>query len=182
MVHGFIKQSGGHIKIHSEEGHGTTVRLYLPRVDGEPVPQAESAAAARVGGGEQILIVDDNDGVRSIVLRQLRELGYRTVEAGNAEQALAALSQRPDIDLLFTDVVMPGGIAGQELANIVLSRHPGVKVLFTSGFAQLNGSRAGAPLSVPHLLTKPYRKQDLARAVRAALDAKRYTQEPFSYS
>jgi PAS domain S-box-containing protein len=171
MVYGFAKQSGGHVKIYSEIGHGTTVRLYLPRSSGlSAAAEASAAAAPRKGGGETILVVEDNPEVRRLVLRQLRELGYAVIEAANGPQALKILEDGAAIDLLFTDVVMPGGMTGRQLADAAKIRRPDLKTLFTSGYTEDSILRLGKLDPGVRLLSKPYRKHELARRVREALD------------
>ncbi len=168
MVYGFIKQSDGHIKIYSEPGVGTVIKLWLPRVvDGRDPGLVEPVAMeATPCGDEMVLVVEDNAAIRKVVVRQLEDLGYRTVEAGHAEEALGILQERKDVDVLFTDIVMPGGRNGRVLADEALALRPGLKVLFTSGFAHQVGG--GDPATVP-LLSKPYRKQQLAEALRQVL-------------
>lgn len=168
MVFGFMKQSGGHINVYSEVGQGTTFRLYLRRDGGAAADVAIEQPQAAAGGGETVLVVEDNAGVRRIVVRQLASLGYRVIEASGGQEALDVLAGTR-IDLLFTDIVMPGGISGIDLADRVRRTTPPMKVLLTSGFpgANLNGGRGIPGLT---LLTKPYRKEELARAVRQALD------------
>jgi two-component system CheB/CheR fusion protein len=171
MVFGFIKQSGGHIGVYSEPGIGTTFRLFLPRMS-EDVPAVEESGATPLlhGRGESVLVVEDNAALRRVVTRQLGELGYRVLAAENAAAGLELLD-RQSIDLLLTDIVMPGGINGRELARRARQRWPGIKIVFTSGFseARLNGD--GGPLAAcTPLLSKPYRKEDLASAAREALD------------
>jgi PAS domain S-box-containing protein len=171
MVFGFIKQSGGHISVYSEPGLGTTFRLFLPRMT-EPVLAVEERSAVPLvhGNGETVLVVEDNAALRRIVMRQLGELGYRVLAAENAAAGLRLL-ERQNIDLLLTDVVMPGGTNGRELARRARQRWPGIKVVFTSGFseARLNGDPGPLSACTP-LLTKPYRKEELASAAREALD------------
>jgi PAS domain S-box-containing protein len=169
QVFGWIKQSGGHIKIYSELGHGTTVRLYLPRAQAEAEGvKAEPKAVTTPRGDETILVVEDNPNVRKTVVRQLHDLGYQTVEADSGVQALQLVRDGLSFDLLLTDVIMPGGITGYQLADQLRAEHPDLKVLFTSGYTELavTGDQPGRKDA---LLSKPYRKQDLARAVRAAL-------------
>ena len=171
MVFGFIKQSGGHISVYSEPGIGTTFRLFLPRMTGD-VAAAEHASVAPPahGRGETVLVVEDNAALRRVVTRQLGELGYRVLAAENAAAGLHLMEQH-SIDLLLTDVVMPGGVNGRELARRARQRWPEIKVIFTSGFseARLNGN-ADPWSSFTPLLGKPYRKEDLASAARQALD------------
>jgi PAS domain S-box-containing protein len=171
MVFGFIKQSGGHISVYSEPGIGTTFRLFLPRMTEDHGAAEESATAPLVHGrGETVLVVEDNAALRRVVARQLGELGYRVLAAENAAVGLRLMEQQ-HIDLLLTDVVMPGGINGRELARRARQRWPGIKVIFTSGFSQarLNGE-AGPLAACTPLLSKPYRKEELASAAREALD------------
>ncbi|MDO8360787.1 MAG: ATP-binding protein, partial [Devosia sp.] len=169
MVFGFMKQSGGHINVYSEEGVGTTFRLYLPRAAGAADKLEASANGLAVDGGpETILAVEDNPGLRSLVVKQLSQLGYRCLEAEDGPAALRVLETEA-VDLLFSDVVMPGGISGYELGRIARTRWPALKVLLTSGFPEekLNGN--GGPPWNMRLLIKPYRKEDLARLLREVL-------------
>jgi PAS domain S-box-containing protein len=171
MVFGFIKQSGGHISVYSEPGIGTTFRLFLPRMMEDISADEASAAVPLVHGrGETVLVVEDNAPLRRVATRQLGELGYRVLAAENATAGLRLMEQQ-SIDLLLTDVVMPGGVNGRELARQARQRWPRIKVVFTSGFSEvrLNGD-AGALSSFTPLLGKPYRKEDLANAARQALD------------
>jgi CheY-like chemotaxis protein len=169
MVFGFLKQSGGHINVYSEEGVGTTFRLYLPRAAAAAPGRERAPSALARGGGEVVLAVEDNASLRRVVVRQLKELGYSVLEAETAISALALL-EREKVDLLFTDIVMPGDCDGFELARTALTRWPGIKVVLTSGFpeAKLNGRLGGTPDA--RLLSKPYRKEDLARVLREVLD------------
>jgi PAS domain S-box-containing protein len=171
MVFGFIKQSGGHISVYSEPGIGTTFRLFLRRTT-EDVSMAERSSAVPLvhGKGETVLVVEDNAALRSVVMRQLGELGYRVLEAANAATGLRLMEQQ-SVDLLLTDVVMPGGSDGRELARRARQRWPKIKVVFTSGFSEARLSGDDGPLAscIP-LLSKPYRKEDLASAAREALD------------
>jgi PAS domain S-box-containing protein len=171
MVYGFVKQSGGHTNIMSEPGLGTTVRLYLPRTEAADAPTQDAPdVLTRAGGNEIVLVVEDNDGLRDIAVRQLHALGYRTIQARNGAEGLACLRSEAKIDLLFTDLIMPGGMDGSALAETAGRLHPGLRVLMTSGFAggALSETTPGRmPVDVLH---KPYRKDELARRVRAALD------------
>ena len=169
MVFGFVKQSAGHINVYSELGHGTTFRLYLPSaVSAAEVP--ETVVLSGQQGHETILVVEDNDGLRRVVVRQLNALGYRVVEAQDGPTALKIL-ENESADILFTDIMMPGGMSGYDLAKRAMARWPELKVLLTSGFPEtrLNGN-GNSPIKM-QLLTKPYRKDDLAVAVRKVLDA-----------
>jgi PAS domain S-box-containing protein len=169
MVYGFMKQSGGHINVYSEVGVGTTVRLYLPREPaGDEIAIATVPAVFARGGGETVLAVEDNPSLRRVVVRQLGEIGYRVLEAGTAGAALALLEQEP-VSVLFTDVVLPGGINGYELARSVRERWPGTRIVLTSGFPEDRITANGVPGNVK-LLSKPYRKEDIARVMREALD------------
>jgi CheY-like chemotaxis protein len=168
MVYGFVRQSGGHMKIQSEVGQGTTIRLYLPRTD-EPAIKAESANGnghLEVSGeGRIILVAEDDPGVRAVAVLQLQELGYRVVEAEDGPSALKALAGNEPIDLLLTDMVMPGGMTGLELARAATERRPGLRVLYTSGYS----TSFAAPGAVPGvLLQKPFRDEDLARELSRA--------------
>ena len=169
MVFGFVKQSAGHINVCSEVGHGTTIRLYLPRASTIAIAP-EVAAKVAQGSHETVLVVEDNEGLRRVVLRQLNDLGYRVIEAQDGPTALKILESEP-VDLLFTDIMMPGGMSGYELATRAVARWPALKVLLTSGFPQtkLNGND-NSPVKM-ELLTKPYRKDDLAQALRNVLKA-----------
>jgi CheY-like chemotaxis protein len=168
MVFGFMKQSGGHINVYSEPGIGTTIRLYLPRGDvGAEAGMAEAPALPARGDGETVLAVEDNSNLRRVVVRQLSELGYRVIEAEAAQAALAILEREP-VDLLLTDVVMPGGISGYDLARAATARWPHVKVVMTSGFPEAKLSR-DTHLPNLRLLSKPYRRDDLARTMQEAL-------------
>ncbi|MGZ8417746.1 MAG: CHASE3 domain-containing protein, partial [Methyloceanibacter sp.] len=177
MVHGFVKQSGGHMRIYSEEGEGTTVKIYLPRLVG-----AEEVAAAPAGkpagvspvpraqAGETILVVEDNEGVRDYAKDVLKELGYAVLEAADANQALEVLARARRVDLLFTDVVLPGGANGRQLANQARSAHPALPVLYTTGYTRNAIVHQGRLDADVELLNKPYTQQDLARKVRDLLD------------
>jgi PAS domain S-box-containing protein len=170
MVYGFVRQSLGHIKIDSEEGRGTTIRIYLPRAGAQPaLSSAASDNASLPGGRETILVVEDDDLVRDYVLAQLRSLGYATLSARNAAAALDLIERGAAFDLLFTDVIMPGGMNGRQLADEVRKRRPDTKVLFTSGYTEDAVIHHGRLDPGVTLLAKPYRKRDLARMIREAL-------------
>jgi len=168
MVYGFVKQSGGHIKIYSEEGHGTTIRLYLP-----PARTATEVSAPTIapmsGGHETILVVEDDTLVRDFVIAQLHSLGYRTIAAADGREALTYVERAIPFDLLFTDVIMPGGINGRQLADEVVRRRPGVRVLYTSGYTDNAIIHHGRLDEGVLLLSKPYRKNQLAHMIRVAL-------------
>jgi signal transduction histidine kinase/CheY-like chemotaxis protein len=170
MVYGFVKQSNGHIKIYSEESHGTTVKLYLPAAAG--LPDALAAEAGSPGGDhgdESILIVEDDALVREYVVTQIGRFGYHTMAAGNAAEALALIDGPERFDLLFTDVIMPGGLNGRQLATEALKRRPELKVLYTSGYTENAIVHHGRLDAGVLLLPKPYLSSDLARMIRIAL-------------
>jgi PAS domain S-box-containing protein len=169
MVYGFIKQSGGHIKIDSEEDRGTTFWLYLPRSAQETARLEATGAGELQGGSETVLVVEDDALVRGYVTAQLLTLGYRTMTAANAAEAVALLEQGAEFDVLLTDVVMPGGMNGRDLADAITRRRPGVRVLYTSGYPQDAITHHGRLDPGVFLLAKPYRKTDLARMMRQVL-------------
>jgi CheY-like chemotaxis protein len=171
MVYGFLKQSGGQIKVYSEEGHGTTFRIYLPRSGtGIELMTSKSAEARLERGTETVLIVEDNELVRTAVTTQIRSLGYQTLAVANATEAIAIADGGADFDLLFTDVIMPGKMNGRELAEAIAKRRSPLRVLFTSGYAENAIVHHGRLDSGVLFLPKPYRKSALARMLRRALD------------
>ena len=173
MVYGFAKQSGGHIKIYSEEGHGTAVKLYLPRTTRQAARAAEPAPAALMPRGtETILVVEDDALVRGYVIAQLESLGYTTLAAADGATALALVDKGVAFDLLFTDVIMPGGMNGRQLADAIRKRHPSLNVLYTSGYTENAIVHHGRLDPGVALLNKPYRKSDLARKIRDALGSR----------
>jgi PAS domain S-box-containing protein len=176
MVYGFARQSNGHVKIYSEVGHGTVVRLYLPR-SAEATAASEQAKTAEplsVVVGGTILVVEDNADVRTVVVAQLRGLGYSVIEAEDAASAINFLKAKQPVDLMFTDVVMPGGVTGIELGRLAKEIYPGLKVLYTSGFAEASLRNTAQYDAVrDNLLTKPYRLGDLAKKMREILLASR---------
>jgi PAS domain S-box-containing protein len=168
-VYGFIKQSGGHVTISSEEGGGTTVDMFLPRSQAArttPVPSAAGSTSAQ-GRGESILVVEDDEPVRTLAVRLLRQLGYVVIEATAGEQALDVLRGESTVDLLFTDIVMPGGLTGSQLAVAARALRPALRVLYTSGYTENVDLHL---VTDAELLSKPYRQADLAAAIRRALD------------
>ena len=171
MVFGFVKQSGGHVRIYSEPGEGTAVKLYFPRA-ARPATETRPKPAARhaVGGTETILVVEDEALVREHVVAQLRALGYRVLAANDGPEALSLLQGGAAVDLLFTDVVMPGGIGGRDLAERAGLLRPGLKVLFTSGYTETSVFHQGRLQPGVDLLSKPYRRDVLAAKVRKVLD------------
>ncbi|MDZ7670318.1 MAG: ATP-binding protein [Gammaproteobacteria bacterium] len=173
MVWGFVRQSNGHAQIYSEPGEGTTVKLYFPAAaanDREMQVKTQKTAVGLADGTERILVVEDDDLVRKHVAAQLSRLGYDIKEAASAAAALEILDSGWTVDLLFTDVVMPGGMNGKQLADAALLRQPGLKVLFTSGYTVDAIVHQGRLDPGVHLLGKPYRRADLAAKVRQVLD------------
>jgi PAS domain S-box-containing protein len=171
MVFGFVKQSGGHVQVYSEVGIGTTLRLYLSRAASAGVEAKPAAAVALPRGHETVLAVEDNPGLRRILIKQLEDLGYQVLEAENAQSAMEILKREPRIDLLFTDIVLPGGVNGSELARMAGAMRSGLKVLFTSGFPEAAFGPSGALPAGAMLLGKPYRKDELAQRLRESLAA-----------
>lgn len=170
MVHGFVNQSRGHVKIASEVGQGTSVRMYLPRdADQATDTDLEIASGSVPRGLEHLLLVEDDADVRAHVMLQLRALGYRVTETANGQEALAALRQPEHFDLLFTDVMMPGGIDGWELGIQAREIRPKLPVLYTSGYSHNGNVRPRTSSPELLFLQKPYRRQELAAKIRAAL-------------
>lgn len=174
MVYGFVRQSNGQIKLESEPGKGTSVHVYLPEANGQPSLEPARAVAApgpraHVGGGGRVLVVEDNDAVREVATATLADLGYAVLEAGNAAAALDLLAADPDVELVFTDMVMPGEVSGMDLARIVAERWPRTAVVLTSGYAERLTTNSELPSGLI-FLHKPYRPTDLMSAVRAALE------------
>ena len=172
MAYGFVKQSGGHINIYSEPGEGTTVRIYLPRCLEAAHPLAQPSGTDAQGGSETILVVEDDAAVRISVIDMLKGLGYAVLSAYDAESALAMLEGGIKPDLMFTDVVMPGKLRSPELARHARHLVPGIAVLFTSGYTQNAIVHAGRLDEGVELLSKPYRRADLARKVRQMFDGR----------
>jgi PAS domain S-box-containing protein len=177
VIYGFARQSGGRVTIQSQPGEGTAVTLYLPRA------AAESAGPARRGGaspastasGEVILVVEDQEPVREVTMKRLARLGYRTREADSAVAAIELLRSGEKVDLIFSDVVMPGGLTGFDLAEWAAINHPGLPVLLTSGFSESIAQGLTGERGAVAVLRKPYSGEDLAAAIRAALDQARAT-------
>ena len=169
MVFGFIKQSGGHVNVYSEVGVGTTFRLFLPRAREPGLAEEEVVVeAVPLGWGEKILVVEDNDSIRRLATRMLTQLGYEPAAVNNVADALRYLSSGKQVDLLFTDIVMPGKADGLDLASTVRERWPGMKILLTSGFPNNDEALNMRKLGIA-LLSKPYQREELARAIRTAL-------------
>ena len=175
MAYGFAKQSRGHLKIYSEVGHGTSIRLYLPCADALDIEpgstEDDTDAAIRRGDGETILLVEDEAAVRAVAETQLSRLGYRVLVADGPQQARRILESDAHIDLLFTDLVMPGGVSGRELAAEARMTKEGVRVLYTSGYSRHAVENVETLRADMHFLAKPYRAKDLAAMVRRVLDA-----------
>jgi PAS domain S-box-containing protein len=181
MVYGFVSQSGGHVRIASREGAGTRVRVCLPRAAARAASSrglAQHAQAAnampRARPGETVLLVEDNDDVRRLAVETLEQLGYAVLPAADARAALRVLDDRHDarIDILFTDVVLPGGMTGFELARAIRARRAGLPTLFTSGYAAGKGTAAAIVEGEAPLLAKPYGVEALASAIRRAIDGR----------
>lgn len=169
MVYGFTKQSGGHVKIYSEVGHGTTIKLYLPRALESEDVEVVASTGPIVGGTETVLVVEDDDEVRATVVEMLTDLGYRVLKAVDASSALNVIESGIPIDILFTDVVMPGTLKSPELARKARERLPDIAVLFTSGYTEnsiVHGGRLDAGVD---LLSKPYTREALAWKFRQVL-------------
>jgi CheY-like chemotaxis protein len=172
QVYGYVKQSGGHVKIYSEPGEGTTVKLYLPRLIGA-MQADEPSAKERVPHGrrdELVLVVEDDDEVRALTVETLRQLGYGVVEAANGSDALRALEAHRDVRLLFTDVGLPGGINGRALAEAARRLRPDLKVLYTTGYARNAIVHHGRLDPDVELIGKPFSYAALALKVRAILE------------
>lgn len=171
MVYGFVRQSNGHVKIYSEEGEGTTVRIYLPRTrQDEVILTSETPTAPRSTANEVILVVEDDDAVRATSVELLSDLGYTILEASNADNGLAIVNSGISIDLLFTDVVMPGELKSPELARRAKQRLPAIQVLFTSGYTQNAIVHAGRLDEGVELIAKPFTREALAQKIRNVLD------------
>jgi len=166
MAFGFVKQSSGHIKIYSEVGSGTTIKIYLPRSHKAEEQSFDMTAGEVVGGSETVLVVEDDLAVQATVVDMLTQLGYRVLRADNGDAAALILREHAGIDMLFTDVVMPGAMRSPELARLAKSLHPEISVLFTSGYTRnaiVHGGRLDPGVE---LISKPYRGEDLARKIR----------------
>ena len=173
QVYGFVKQSGGHIKIYSEVGQGTTVKIYLPRLERSEEQQEEPSPAPVPEGNahETILVVEDDDNVRTYSVDALRDLGYHVIQAAEGPSAIRLLETQTPVDLLFTDVVLPGGMTGAQVAARARELRPGLKVLFTTGYARNAIFHHGRLDKGVQLITKPFSFSDLAAKVRDVLDA-----------
>ena len=172
MVYGFVKQSKGHITIYSEVGHGTTVKLYMPRSVEDLLQEGTKDDTQEYAlGSERILVVEDDEHLRVVPVRTLRNQGYEVVEAGDGKEAIKHLKDGRAFDLLFTDVVLPGGMNGVEIAEEAKRIHPNIKVLFTTGYAENAVVHNGMLDPGVTLVNKPYRRVALLEKVRAILDS-----------
>jgi PAS domain S-box-containing protein len=172
QVYGFVKQSGGHVKAYSEVGEGTSLKIYLPRLSGqaEPVAEVREPLVPQGAGDETVLVVEDDHDVRAFSVAVLLELGYRVLEAPDGPAALRLLESGQRVDVLFTDVVLPGGMTGRDLADAVLPTRPGLKVLYTSGYSRNAIVHQGRLDAGVQLIGKPFTAADLASRLRALLD------------
>jgi PAS domain S-box-containing protein len=173
QVYGFVRQSAGHIKLYSEPGEGTTVKIYLPRYVGNDAHAEDTGRSRRAEGAigaESVLVVEDDDPLRGYTVEILRELGYQVLEAPNGAAALDMLAQNLKVDLLFTDIIMPGGMNGRQLADEAKRRRPDLKVLFTTGYARNAIVHHGRLDPGVEMIGKPFSFEDLGAKVRALLD------------
>ena len=173
MIYGFAKQSDGQVRLYSEVGQGTTVRLYLPRYRGTTMEEEDESAqlqsAPRAKAGETVLIVDDEPTVRMLVTKVLEDLGYAAIEAADATSGLKVLQSDVRIDLLITDVGLPGGMNGRQMADAGREKRPKLKVLFITGYAENAVLNSGNLLPGMHVLTKPFVIDQLASRVKAII-------------
>lgn len=172
QVFGFVTQSGGNIKIYSRPGHGTTIKIYLPQLKENAVEANSSAVEAppRAARKETILVVEDSDAVRSFTTDTLRDFGFNVIEAVDASEALKVLDSNHSVDLLFTDIGLPG-LNGRELAATVQRRYPRVRLLFTSGYAQMPGPTPSSSVVEIPLLSKPFTRDQLYDRISQSLEA-----------
>ncbi|MGA8552305.1 MAG: ATP-binding protein, partial [Stellaceae bacterium] len=173
QVYGFLKESGGHVKIYSEVGQGTSVKLYFPRHHGAAEVEAAlpgPVAPARARYGETVLIVEDDPDVRLYTVEMVSELGYQVLSAGDGITALRLLEAHPELRLLFTDVGLPGGMNGRQLADHARQRRPGMKVLFTTGYARNAIVHHGRLDPGVEVIFKPFTYSDLAAKIRRVFD------------
>ena len=172
-IYGFVRQIGGAATIYSEAGHGTTVNIYLPRCDddSERTSNTEDLDVITMGENESILLVEDNDDVKLVTRQRLEQLGYRVIEASNGKEAIATLEAGIEIDAVFSDIVMPGGISGIDLARWMSTNRPDIRVLLASGFAADAIAAQNEDLPDVDILRKPYSRTELAQALRRTLTA-----------
>jgi CheY-like chemotaxis protein len=177
QVYGFVRQSNGHVRIYSELGEGTTIKIYLPRLigsDEEPAEIPTKSPTMVRGTGETILVVEDEPDLRTYTTEALRDLGYRVLEAGDGRGALEIVERHPEIELLFTDVVLTGGMNGRALSDEISRRRPGLPVLFTTGYTSNAIVHQGRLDPGMHLIGKPFTYAELASKVRRMLDGDRF--------
>ena len=175
MIHGFVRQSGGQIRVYSEDGQGTTMCLYLPRFTGslEEEADGDQADIVDLGAGETVLVVDDEATVRMLIVEVLTEAGYRTLEAHDSPSAMKALEAETAIDLLITDVGLPGGMNGRQIADAARSMRQGLKVLFVTGYAENAAVGNGYLEPGMGLITKPFNMTDLATKISDLMESSR---------
>jgi CheY-like chemotaxis protein len=171
-IYGFVRQLGGGVTIYSEVGHGSTINVYIPAAEGQAAGPSgeEQTANVPVSLGELILLVEDNDEVREVTKQRLVQLGYEVLEAASGQAAVDILEAGHNADLVFSDVVMPGGMSGFDVVRWVRSNVPAIKVLLSSGFADEVVRDQDRPLADIKILRKPYNRSALAHALRRALD------------
>lgn len=172
MVYGFVRQSKGHLKIYSEVGHGTTVKLFLPRGHSKVEAELKPTVAETAMPSGRVLLVEDDDLVRQSVRRQLTSLGFEVIDARNGVEALEILSRSLDFDLLFTDAVMPGGVDGYDLVKVAREKLPRLPILLTSGYTEAVMSTKGTLDASFQLLSKPYNRKTLEAKIRSVMGAK----------
>jgi CheY-like chemotaxis protein len=173
MIHGFTRQSGGQVRIYSEPGKGTTVCLYLPRFAGpaEDVGCAAAAPAETAGQGETVLVIDDEPTVRMLMVEVLEELGYRVLEAHDGPSGLKILNSGARVDLLITDVGLPGGMNGRQVADAAREHRPDLKVLFVTGYAENAAIGNGLLEGGMRVITKPFVMSTLGEKAREMLES-----------
>jgi CheY-like chemotaxis protein len=174
MVYGFVKQSNGHLKLYSEEGYGTSIKIYLPRASGGEEAATLVPAEKTAGGSETIFVVEDDGLLRNTLTAQLTSLGYTVRSAGDAAEALDMVRSGITFDLLLTDMILPGKMTGRQLADVVVTLRSSLKVMFSSGYTENAVIHHGRLEPGLLLLQKPYRKEELARMVRVALAHEAY--------
>jgi CheY-like chemotaxis protein len=171
MIHGFVRQSGGQVRIYSELGKGTTVCLYLPRFAGEiPADETDAPPVADPGHGETVLVIDDDPTVRMVLIEVLREAGYVTLEAADGPTGLKILQSDVRVNLLITDVGLPGGMNGRQVADAARVARPGLKVLFVTGYAENAAIGHGHLDPGMHVIAKPFVMAELGMKVREMIE------------
>jgi CheY-like chemotaxis protein len=173
MIYGFVQQSGGHVLLRSENGQGTTVTIYLPRYLETTIDEADVRAAANLlaaAASAVVLVVEDEPAVRMVILDMLADRGYTALEADNGRSGLRILESSGRIDLLLTDVGLPGGMNGRQLADLARRRHPGLKVLFLTGYAESVVVSKGRMEQGTEVMTKPFAVEALAARIKAMIE------------